>query len=343
MNDFTTLAAGQHGVITRAQLTAAGLDKDAIQRRLDDGRLVTLHSSVYALAGSPDTFDRKVRAAFFAAGPGAVISHRSAAALLGLGAAPTAIEVSVPRKRRPRFKTVTVYRVGLPRWHVVPGYGVKVTSRARTMCDLAGVLTRDELEATLDRALARRGVDLGEVELVLESLPRNAAGAGVLRALIAARAAGRARAESELEVALHRFLRRHRIRGWEPQLRIAGCRVDVGFVAEKLALQLDSFLHHSSRSDWALDHTRNAKLVQEGWRALPVTKEDLDEGKAFADRIRAALRAAAAPAALDVYSRRARVNVQSGASSRDTAAPGVHPGGSGSPHAAPGIDPDATR
>jgi very-short-patch-repair endonuclease len=156
------------------------------------------------------------------------------------------------------------------------------------MCDLAAVLEPDELELALDRAISRRAVVLGEVEMALEGLPRNSAGAGVLRALIAARPDGRARAESPLELGLHRLLRRHRIRGWTPQFEVAGCRVDVGFVKEKLALQLDSFLHHSARTDWVLDHTRNAKLVEAGWRVLPVTKEDLEQGEAFAERIRRA-------------------------------------------------------
>lgn len=297
MKDYSTLAARQQGVVTRGQLHALGLSKDAILRRIGKGALVPLHPGVYAIAGVPDSFARRITAAVLAAGEGAVVSHRAAATLLELGDVPARVEISVPAALRPRLDGVTVHRVTrMPDWHTVTKALLRVTSPARTLCDLAGVLSAAELEVTLDHPRGRRRLRFSEVVRTLDSLPRNTRGAGTLRALLAARPDGRARTESPLEQALHALLRRFRVRGWERQVEAAGCRIDVAFVPEKLALQVDSYLHHSSRSDWALDHRRHSDLVAAGWRVLPVTKEDIESGAQLVERIRRARVASRVPA-----------------------------------------------
>ncbi len=287
---FAEIAARQHGVVTRAQLVRAGLSVHAVDRRLRDGALVALHWGGYAMPGIPDSFARQVMAALLAAGGMAAASHRAAATLLGIGELPRRVEISVPRCQRPRLAGVTVYRVShLPAAHRVTRGGLVVTSLARTICDLASVLDAGDLELVLDEALARRRIRLGAVRSMLASLPGNSQGAGVLRALIAARSDGRARVESPLEQRVQRFLDRAGLQGWDTQQWVAGCRVDVAFKAAKLALQVDSYRHHSSRSDWARDHRRHTALVTAGWRVLPVTLEDLDREDELAARIRAAL------------------------------------------------------
>jgi very-short-patch-repair endonuclease len=100
--------------------------------------------------------------------------------------------------------------------------------------------------------------------------------------------------ESPLEQRLKTLLEGAGVIGWTAQHEIGGRRVDVAFVAERLAVQVDSYLHHSSRTDWAKDHARNRDLVEAGFRVLPVTKEDLDDGQTFLARL-AAARAAGVP------------------------------------------------
>ena len=74
------IAAAQHGAITAAQLAAAGIGRRAIARRLADGRLQRVHRGVY-LAGPVESPHARASAALLAAGPTAVLSHRSAAEL----------------------------------------------------------------------------------------------------------------------------------------------------------------------------------------------------------------------------------------------------------------------
>ena len=46
---IAALAGRQHGVVTVAQLLAAGLDRNAIARRVAQGRLIRISSGVYAV------------------------------------------------------------------------------------------------------------------------------------------------------------------------------------------------------------------------------------------------------------------------------------------------------
>ncbi|HEX9109365.1 MAG TPA: type IV toxin-antitoxin system AbiEi family antitoxin domain-containing protein, partial [Longimicrobiales bacterium] len=99
---IAVLAAGQHGVVTHAQLLQAGLTPWAISRRARGGRLRTLHRGVY-LVGPVALPRTSEMAAVLACGPGAVLSHASAAALWALRAAEQGrVDVTVAACRRTR-------------------------------------------------------------------------------------------------------------------------------------------------------------------------------------------------------------------------------------------------
>ena len=287
---YALIAARQQGLVARAQLLETGMSEDAVERRLREGLLTALHPGVYATAGAPDSFERRVMAAVLAAGGLAAASHCAAATLLGIGELPRSVEISVPRSQRPRIEGVRIFRPSfLPPDHLIESGGIRVTCVSRTLCDLAAVLGERDLELTLDHALSRRRVTMLAVLATLLSLPSNSKGSGAMRRLLSARGDGRARAESPLELELHRILERARIPGWDPQHEVAGCRIDAAFPEARLAVQMDSYRHHSSRSDWVRDHRRHSNLVTAGWRVLPVTNEDLLRENELVTRIRAAL------------------------------------------------------
>src|SRR4051794_36693099 len=78
-----SLAAKQHGVLSRRQLIELGLDPQAIKHRLRKGRLHSIHRGVYAV-GRPDlTNHGRWTAAVLLCEPEAFLSHDSAAALWG--------------------------------------------------------------------------------------------------------------------------------------------------------------------------------------------------------------------------------------------------------------------
>jgi len=77
----TPLVRQQRGVVTRAQLVELGVSVAAIDARVRRGALVLLHRGVYAVGPAPLRDEGRWLAAVLACGPGAVLSHLSAARL----------------------------------------------------------------------------------------------------------------------------------------------------------------------------------------------------------------------------------------------------------------------
>src|SRR3954452_15938015 len=127
---IAALADRQHGVVARRQLLALGLPARAIDHRLERGRLHVLHRGVYAVGHRVLSQRGQWMAAVLACGGGAVLSHRSAAALWAIR--PTsraAIEVTTPRKLRPRTGLLPHCAV-LPADEVTILDGIPVTTPA---------------------------------------------------------------------------------------------------------------------------------------------------------------------------------------------------------------------
>jgi hypothetical protein len=95
------LADLQCGVLARRQLLALGLTKDLAASRLNRGSWQRLHPGVYAAFSGEPSREATLWAAVLYAGPGAVLSHQTAAELRGLADAPSSlIHVTVPADRR---------------------------------------------------------------------------------------------------------------------------------------------------------------------------------------------------------------------------------------------------
>ena len=92
-------AGRQHGVVALEQLIGLGLSASAVRSRVAAGRLHRVHRGVFAVGPAPLTGQGRWMAAVRACGDGAVLSHRSAAALWGLRVDNRAvIDVTVPRR-----------------------------------------------------------------------------------------------------------------------------------------------------------------------------------------------------------------------------------------------------
>jgi hypothetical protein len=143
---IAALAARQFGVVTRAQLATVGLQRGAIAHRLAVGRLHRLHSGVFAVGHRSPRREARWLAAVLACGPGAVLSHRSAASLWrirdGESLRP---DVTVPGSNGRGHPGITIHRSQLPPQDVTVEAGIPVTSPTRTVFDLERELTGDEL------------------------------------------------------------------------------------------------------------------------------------------------------------------------------------------------------
>jgi hypothetical protein len=273
-------AERQHGVLSYDQARRAGMSRPTVTRRVQAGRWIAEHHGVYRVAGSVPSWEQRLMAACLAAGGRA--SHRAAARLWGLDGQQAAdVEVLVLRDRGHEWR-FTTHRTG--RWDPVDGArrsGVPTTSPARTLLDLAAVVDADALEIALDAALRDGLVRVPRVLWRLESLGgRGRSGSACLRALLEERQGATGRSESALETKALRLIRRaglpepavqHRVR----ERRRIIARLDLAYPDRLIAVPLDGWRYHATRSVWQRDLASRAQLAAMGWRVVPLTWSDV--------------------------------------------------------------------
>src|SRR4051794_2489644 len=105
------LVRRQHGVVARRQLLALGLTPRAIKHRMAAGRLHPVMRGVYVVGRPELTQHGRWMAAVLACGPGAALSHESAAQLWGIRRTrPGPIHVSIPASRRATVPGIVIHR-----------------------------------------------------------------------------------------------------------------------------------------------------------------------------------------------------------------------------------------
>lgn len=175
--DLADLAADQWGLLTTAQARSVGQTPQAVARLATAGVLERLAHGVYRLAGTPaDPFD-ELRAAWLALEPArtaserlqdrapAVVSHRSAAVLHGLGDLDADVhEFSVAARRQSRRPDVRFHRTELEAGAWTVAGGLPVTVPLRTVADLAeGRLDSGHLAGVVRDAVTTLHVDVDQV------------------------------------------------------------------------------------------------------------------------------------------------------------------------------------
>ena len=183
---------------------------------------------------------------------------------MGYAAAlPGPVHLTLPgqggRKQR---RGIVLHRAPLLAGDAVRRGGLRITSPARTLVDLAGVLERRELERALDEAQYRNLVSRSVLEATLR---RNAGrrGAAALRAVLADHELGSTRTESELEETFVRAYTEHGRYPFRCQERLPPYRADVFFAAQQIIVEVDGPAHRTKRRQ-AADAIRDARLGRAG-------------------------------------------------------------------------------
>jgi very-short-patch-repair endonuclease len=275
---IAALAARQHGVVARAQLVALGLGHRAIDHRVACGRLHVVHHGVYAVGHRRLTRRGQWMAAVLAAGPGATLSHRSAAALWDLHrSAQTRIEVSTPSRRRHR-PGIEVHRAGLQPDEVTEVDGIPVTTVPRTLLDLAAVLPRSRLERAIERAEALRLTDPVSLDGLLRRYPRRH-GTRSLREVVR-QGIEPILTRSELEDRFLAFLDARGLPRPRVNVLIEGLEVDFVWPEQRLIVELDGHNTHGTRAAFERDRQRDRILQAAGWRVVRITWRQLQDDPA---------------------------------------------------------------
>jgi len=276
---IAALAARQYGVVGRQQLLGAGLPVHAIDHRVRKGGLRPLHRGVYKVGPLRGRYEREM-AAVLACGPGAVLSHGSAAGLWKLlprpagPARPPVVDVTVSVRYRIPGRAVRVHRVtGLAPDETTSHKGIPITAPARTILDLSGSVRLRELERALARADRHALVERGEVEALLARYPRRP-GTRTLRALLAG-GAEPALTRSEAEARFLDLVRRAQLPAPEANVRVKGLEVDFLWRGPRLVVETDGFAYHGSATSFEGDRRRDAVLTAAGFRVVRITWRQL--------------------------------------------------------------------
>ena len=229
-------------------------------------------------------------AAVLAGGPGAVLSHRSAAAHWGIRPDNPSIQVTSARRRRSR-RGLSFYRSYLPHDEVTTHAGIPVTTVPRTLFDLAAVVSKGQLNRAVSEAEIRRLWDPLSLNDLLTRHPRRP-GAAALRAVLATPGANITR--SDLEDLFLRLLEAARLPRPEANvlIEVNGVWIEVDCIwrEQRLIVELDGHATHSTRSAFESDRARDRALIAAGWRVMRITWRQLcNEPGALADDLRAAL------------------------------------------------------
>jgi very-short-patch-repair endonuclease len=254
------MATAAHGLLTHAQLLGADVTPAQIRSRLRKGLLTVEHRGVYRYGHRAPSDECRYLAAVLACGDGALLSGLAAAYLLGLvkGPAPTP-EVTTRTNRRVKGVKTHRSRVIVPS-DAVRCRGVPVTSPARTLVDIAGVLGESALARACHEAGVRYGTAPADVEARLSKAPK-AKGAAKLRRVL------RGDTPVTLSNLEARFLARLRAADLPlPETnRDAGGRwVDCRWPDQRLTVELDGYRYHSSRYAWEQDRRREREAYARG-------------------------------------------------------------------------------
>lgn len=242
---------------------------------------------------TPSRLDDWCRAYLAVAPPGAFFSGPTAAALHGLPLArlPSGLHVSVPAPARaPRRLGIRGHSVRVAFGDVIVEDGLPVSSLPRAWCELAGIVTVEELVVVGD-AVARRCTGRDRLRELRGALDRSVIRRG-RPDLLQAFALLDPRAESPQESRLRFRLASGGVLGFASNLPIrtasgSDYRGDLVFPERRVILEYQGD-HHREREQYRRDLRRHLDLQADGWTIVELGPDDLaDPG--LARRVRAIL------------------------------------------------------
>ena len=266
----------QRGRVTRAQLVAAGVSEGAQARMISRGALIREHQGVYRVGHCAAIPWGAETAALLACAPGTVLSHRSAAVAWGLLSDTAIVEVTIADAQTGTPGGVIVHRSRtlLPR-DVTIRNGLPVTSVARTLLDLAGVVKARLLEKAIDQALLTHMVTPTQLQDVLDrSIGRR--GAGTLKRIVQSEGPS-TQTRSNPEERFLALVRQAGLPAPEVNGRIAGYEVDFLWRSQRVALEIDSWGFHRTRNAFERDRLKGAHLSAAGLSVVRATDTQLED------------------------------------------------------------------
>jgi very-short-patch-repair endonuclease len=279
--------AAVHGVAGWHELLALGVGRGSIAKRVARGHLHPIYRGVYAVGHADLTLHGRWRAAVLSCGPHAVLSHRDAAHLWDFRrSARRAIDVTAPGRSRHLRDGITIHRPrALHRDDVTTHERIPVTTIARTLLDLAEVLTPRQLRRAYEEAQRSDRFDLRAIQATMA----RAHGRRGLKPLgvLAAEQLDAPATKRELEARFYDVLREFGLPMPHFNAALHGYEVDALWPEQRIVVELDSYeFHGKSRARHDRDRVKQVHLQLKGYRVLPYTWRMLSDPAAAAAQLR---------------------------------------------------------
>jgi len=278
------IAKRQHGLISWSQLQNLRVTRHQIRRRVRTGQWLRELPGVWRMSWAEPSWIQRVWCASLWAGPGACLSHRTAAQLWELdGAKLDRVEVSGETRQRKHCDWLIFHRTAaIPRQMQRIRNGVPLTSPARTLVDLATVCPENALERAIEHAFRRRISSANEVHQVLWRLPTERKAGTRRLARLLEQGVFSPEMHSELERQALRMFRRFSLPEPICQYEVTADDLVLGFVdfawpKAKVIVEAEGFQFHSGRKIWESDIDRYNAITLRGWKVLRLTHADLQD------------------------------------------------------------------
>ena len=268
------------GHVDHRALLAIGLARSTIADRCRTGKLIREHVGVYSVGHRQTSPLASADAAVLACGDRTALSHDSAAALYGLRRWPPVPEViSAQQHKRPGVRSHR--SATLTHADITIRHGIRVTTPARTIADIAARLTDQQLVRAIHEARRNRDLPRRQLQRLLDACER-------ARRLVEP---GAPPSESALDDAFRTLLRRFQLPRPEFQADFHGHRVDAVYWRERLIVELDGERDHAQWDRIERDHIRDALALQYGFATLRVTWRMVERARELARQLNAILAA----------------------------------------------------
>lgn len=234
----------------------------------------------------------RAQAAWLFAGPDAVVSGLSAAAVYGTKWLDANKPAEIVRANRHAPPGLRVYSYALEPEDVCEWDGMRVTTVARTAFDLGRLLPHAEAVPILDALLNKTGLDLEDVWSLYE-VNRGIRGVEQLRMALVEADGG---AETPLETQTRLVLRYIGVPGLETRIPfydewgLVCTRVPMGWCRWQIAIECDEEWDRPDYRRWI--HAQTALLESFGWTVVWVTRSMVSGPSDLVSRVRRKLLAA---------------------------------------------------
>jgi very-short-patch-repair endonuclease len=289
-----TLAASQHALVARRQLTHLGFSRSAIRHRLRSGALEAVTPRVYRIGGMPETTRQLACAAVLDCVSFAALACEAAVALWEV----PGYELTPPTVISRREGPSPIEHLGpihtsthLPDHHTTVVDGIPVTYPARTVFDLAGQpgVHPDRLARLIDTLWGRALLNYRVLHVMLEEhAERGRPGTVLMRELLDARPPDHRPPDSNLEARVHQIVIEDGQAPLERQINVGAehwiGRMDFVDRLARVIVQVDSDIHHGSVLDAARDEAQTEALKRAGWIVVRVREHDVWHNKRLVQR-----------------------------------------------------------